>query len=815
MSMHFNDIIYGEFNLPEWLVPFIKIPEVARLRGVRLSNVDSVEFKDFSGPNRWEHSIGVAYLALRYSEMKGLRFADKLHLCIAALMHDVATPPFAHTIENVLEDFNHELVAMELLTTPKSEFHSQGFPVFASQLPQFMKTAKKVSAEVGVTIESERIARLIIGEGDMGYLICGTLDLDNADNVVRACLHMGMSPPKSIPLDITRWIANSEGPVVNLDVIQSDTVDSWLYYRNKMYRSFYHSSDFEIGRQAFLQSILRKALRSGLPRFKLIYNTDERLLYDIENMELNGETGNLKELVDRYRLLGDLTKIAEVDIHNEKHLSKISHPNAIEWIENKLRSEFFEPLVIVNKRRYNNKKSASGLFGASDGVVKVFTIGSKVNRDQLPSWLSNALDQSNAGGNLTERLSAEIANKVRHWLSEEPWKNMDRSRQDNIVHNLEGVGSWGFRLSRNDSIHPYPSTFVHAIPSTLLNAFGVTSELVFDPFGGTGQTAVEAIRYGASAVSADNNSVATLVARTRLSFLSRDERNSLKALSVADIEDAPSVEPPSYDYFEDWHHKETISELCSLKGFIKTVENENLERFLLTCFSAILPKSTARRGKQHGYFADNTPLGNSIEAPPYQPAIDLFLERVDQNLRILENYYSSLKKDNRSPSRSLLKARVIRADIMNAQPSDYGLSEDSVDIIITSPPYLCMSDYTLGKRLTYYWMFDDDFDENFKKEMGARRKRNNPKEAFDEYMDGLSSFCRLVSNVLKPSGILGLVFASPHAKAFESKDIVPRVDDIMKSEGLQKIWSHNRPINWHRNHGYKRLEEERVSVHRL
>src|SRR4051794_4791565 len=44
-SMQFQDLLYGRICLPEWLEPFLKIPEFVRLRGVRLSNVDSIEFK--------------------------------------------------------------------------------------------------------------------------------------------------------------------------------------------------------------------------------------------------------------------------------------------------------------------------------------------------------------------------------------------------------------------------------------------------------------------------------------------------------------------------------------------------------------------------------------------------------------------------------------------------------------------------------------------------------------------------------------------------------------------------------------------------
>ena len=115
--MEFRDILYGTIDLPDWIGPFIRSPELVRLRGIRLSNIDSVQYKDFNGPTRWEHSLAVAYLAKKCAEKRNLNLKDQVHLIIAALFHDFATPPFAHTIENVLSDYNHEIEAQNLLNS--------------------------------------------------------------------------------------------------------------------------------------------------------------------------------------------------------------------------------------------------------------------------------------------------------------------------------------------------------------------------------------------------------------------------------------------------------------------------------------------------------------------------------------------------------------------------------------------------------------------------------------------------------------------------------------------------------------------------
>ena len=53
--------------------------------------------------------------------------ADDVH----ALLHDVATPPFAHTAEYVLEGFDHEVECQSLLSARSDEDFIADTPIFA------------------------------------------------------------------------------------------------------------------------------------------------------------------------------------------------------------------------------------------------------------------------------------------------------------------------------------------------------------------------------------------------------------------------------------------------------------------------------------------------------------------------------------------------------------------------------------------------------------------------------------------------------------------------------------------------------------
>src|ERR1700751_2131783 len=59
---------------------------------------------------------------------------------------------------------------------------------------------------------------------------------------------------------------------------------------------------------------------------------------------------------------------------------------------------------------------------------------------------------------------------------------------------------WAFRLDDTGflthDIHPYPAKFIPQVPGTLIATLSARGELIFDPFGGSGTTALEAIRLG-------------------------------------------------------------------------------------------------------------------------------------------------------------------------------------------------------------------------------------------------------------------------------------------------------------------------------
>lgn len=205
----FNDPIHGHFELSTLSVKIIDTPQFQRLRDI--SQLGGVYYV-FSGASskRFEHSIGVSYLARTFIE----RLAEKqpeLHitqsdiLCIeiAGLCHDLGHGPFSHLFDGKVlphilgnHDFVHEHASVGIFDILIEE---------NNLLPEFAKYGLNVD-------DIHFIKELILGdanEGPAGFEWKGRgnktflydivankrngIDVDKFDYFARDCYVMGLT----------------------------------------------------------------------------------------------------------------------------------------------------------------------------------------------------------------------------------------------------------------------------------------------------------------------------------------------------------------------------------------------------------------------------------------------------------------------------------------------------------------------------------------------------------------------------------------------------------------------------------------------
>ena len=88
-------------ELPDFLAPFVRLPELERLRQVGMNcgceYTAFPRFQNLPESSRYHHSLGAARITWH--------FTRETAPTIAALFHDIATPVFAHTVDFLRGDY--------------------------------------------------------------------------------------------------------------------------------------------------------------------------------------------------------------------------------------------------------------------------------------------------------------------------------------------------------------------------------------------------------------------------------------------------------------------------------------------------------------------------------------------------------------------------------------------------------------------------------------------------------------------------------------------------------------------------------------
>ncbi|OYR85118.1 phosphohydrolase, partial [Halorubrum distributum] len=160
-----KDSVHGHVRLGEVAAELVDTPAFQRLRHIKQLSTVRLVYPS-ANHTRFEHSLGVYHLAR--SAIEGLDVDDDTaaHVRAAAMLHDVGHGPYGHQTEGIIRRAtgrDHDDVRW-LLTDADRE-------------------VCQVLERNG--LDPERVAALIDGEGALGPLVSGELDVDRMDYLVR------------------------------------------------------------------------------------------------------------------------------------------------------------------------------------------------------------------------------------------------------------------------------------------------------------------------------------------------------------------------------------------------------------------------------------------------------------------------------------------------------------------------------------------------------------------------------------------------------------------------------------------------------
>lgn len=213
-------------------------------------------------------------------------------------------------------------------------------------------------------------------------------------------------------------------------------------------------------------------------------------------------------------------------------------------------------------------------------------------------------------------------------------------------------------------IHDYPAMFHYLVVRTLLERYGDSKKVFYDPFCGSGVALCEAARKRMVVYGTDINPMALLIAKVRCSNVNSIPLRELIEEAEAVTPDIPNVKNINY-WFKDY----VITDLGRLRSMIKKHKEDEYYELLLVVFSqTVKDVSNNRKGEFKRFRMAEK------ELKKFNP--DVF-ETFEKNL---SEFFGRMKNDPLDSESG--KVFLHRADVRKKLPFD-----DDVDIIITSPPY--------------------------------------------------------------------------------------------------------------------------------
>ena len=245
---------------------------------------------------------------------------------------------------------------------------------------------------------------------------------------------------------------------------------------------------------------------------------------------------------------------------------------------------------------------------------------------------------------------------------------------------------WTSRQRLSSSIHEisYRACFKAQLPEFFIRLFTRVGDVVYDPFGGRGTTALEAGILERDIISNDINPLSVILSRPR--FFIPDTEEIRKRL-----EEIPTCHDKKVDIdLSMFYHKNTESEILSYRDWFIEKEKKGDLDYIDEWIRMI---ATSRlTGHSSGFFSVYTLPPNQAVSPEYQRRINEKRGQEPQyrdTKKIILKKTKSLIRDINSKQKRILWKAGENALFLNSDARfTSSILPCSVKLIVTSPPFL-------------------------------------------------------------------------------------------------------------------------------
>lgn len=360
---------------------------------------------------------------------------------------------------------------------------------------------------------------------------------------------------------------------------------------------------------------------------------------------------------------------------------------------------------------------------------------------------------------------------------QEYWETINRKYNFSEALQILDKIDWDFKDFNTQYLthkfHSYPARFIPQIPLTFIKLFTREGETVLDPMCGCGTTLVEAFLNNRNSIGNDFNPLATLISKVKVTLIKETEFRYLKE------------KLRRMKRYLDLDYKRIDKRIESLPNRkISKIFN----RVVISKLEVI--RETLLEIKEEGAHNDIYDLGKVALSSTIWSLVengggidvdDLFLKKINSMEKELKKMSKIIKNHP--------ETRIITGDARRLE-----VETDSVDLIVTSPPYVNALDYYRVHMYNMLWL-GMDFDLFRKHEIGAHSHFiYNRFRLLSEYLGDMLRVMIEMNRVLKKNKLCVIVVGNSSLE-YELIESYKFFAEMSKSIGFKPLKTYFRNID--------------------